>query len=152
MFSRVFAAVSAVVFLAAAPEGCAPPGSTPGKSCATEVHEPVVSPDHPESIEAISRSECDFAPESHRVTLTIEEQLPGGAWFETEDNGLSSRTICNEIPSPGHDTSCVRLVPCLDGTYRARVEVYGYGENYRGVEDSFYWETTSFVVEIRCPA
>lgn len=148
------AALAAVILTAATASSCdiQPQGSTPGKTCGTEIHEPIISPDHPDSIEAITHSQCDHPPLSHRLSLYIEEQLPGDLWSEVESMDLNNFTACDEIPGPGHDTGCTRLVPCLDGTYKATYIVYGTGKNASGEIEDFTFRDTSAIVQIRCGA
>lgn len=148
---RTLAALALVPVLAAG--GAASCSSNrPTAVCGTEIVEPVVSPDHQDSLEAVSHSECDHAPTTHTVKLYIEEQLPGGVWNSVEAYDRSLYTTCGEVPGPGHDTGCTRLVPCYDGNYRTRFTVYGTGVTQTGETESFSDEGTSATVAIECPA
>lgn len=118
------------------------------QACDIEVLEPVIPPDSPEAIESSTLSVCDKAPESHIVTIYIEEELPGGVWSEVESVDGNLYTECTDIPGPGNNQLCSRWVPCLDGHYRTRVTVAGellgqpFGFSPPETPDSW----------IRCPA
>jgi hypothetical protein len=123
-------------------------GGGPVKACDIELIEPVISPDHPGFIEAITRAECDHAPDTHIVHLYIEEELTPGLWNPVESPDHNIYTECTEVPTPGHDAQCVRLIECFDGHYRTTASVTGEGQG-----QPFAYQPSVFPdSQIRCPA